>query len=69
MLVGAANEVDAVLDIVWVGEAEKNEILRYVFVSLATIPDSTIHSNRSALPLNLPWSQTFYLCCQDVGGL
>ena len=32
-----------------------------LLTSLFTCPQ------RSALPLNLPWSQTFYLCCQEVG--
>jgi hypothetical protein len=34
MLVETNSEVDTVLDIVWVSEAEKKEIVQYAFVSL-----------------------------------
>lgn len=65
MQVDTELQVNTVLDVVWVTEQEKIETQQYVFHFLSALL-SNRESCRSALPLNLPWSQTFYLCCQDV---
>ncbi|KXN89604.1 Exocyst complex component 6 [Leucoagaricus sp. SymC.cos] len=41
-------ELQAVLDVVWISDAERREI------------------KNSPLPEALPWSQSFYLCCQEI---
>ncbi|KAF4575090.1 hypothetical protein EYR36_006446 [Pleurotus pulmonarius] len=43
-----SQEVDSVLDVVWLGEEEKEQL------------------RQTPVPLVFPWSQTFYLCCQDI---
>ncbi|KAI3612207.1 exocyst complex sec15 subunit [Moniliophthora roreri] len=48
MLVQSEQEVNTVLDVVWISNEKTQEI------------------KQSALPQNLPWSQTFYLCCEDI---
>ncbi|KAK7060468.1 Rab GTPase-binding exocyst subunit S15 [Paramarasmius palmivorus] len=50
MLVQSEQEVNTVLDVVWISNEKKQEI------------------RESPLPQNLPWSQTFYLCCEDIRG-
>jgi hypothetical protein len=54
-----------VLDVVWISEEEKQAIQQYV-VAFRPHPCFSLIALRSPFPYNLPWSQTFYLCCQDV---
>ncbi|OSC98994.1 rsec15 [Trametes coccinea BRFM310] len=42
--------------------AEKDDVLETVWLTR----DQRDELQRSAAPLNLPWSQGFYLCCQDI---
>ncbi|KAI0921643.1 hypothetical protein AcW1_004442 [Taiwanofungus camphoratus] len=41
---------------------ERDSVLDIVWLNR----DERDYLARSALPLNLPWSQSFYLCCQDI---
>ncbi|KAJ6576017.1 rsec15 [Mycena vulgaris] len=52
MQIETDNQATMVLNVVWIGEQEKHD-------------NPAVHS-RNPLPYNLPWSQTFYLCCQDI---
>ncbi|KIY74221.1 exocyst complex subunit Sec15-like protein, partial [Cylindrobasidium torrendii FP15055 ss-10] len=45
-------------------ETEVAQILEVVWVS----EDERRQIQSQPLPVNLPWSQTFYLCCQDIRG-
>ncbi|KAG7096752.1 hypothetical protein E1B28_004164 [Marasmius oreades] len=45
-------------------EQEINTVLDVVFLSR----NKKQELQQAALPQNLPWSQTFYLCCEDVRG-
>ncbi|KAI9066439.1 rsec15 [Trametes sanguinea] len=42
--------------------AEKDDVLETVWLTR----EQRDELQRSAAPLNLPWSQGFYLCCQDI---
>ncbi|KAG6854896.1 hypothetical protein C0991_012086 [Blastosporella zonata] len=50
MQIEALSESEAVLEVVFVADADKTRIRQW-------------HP-----PFTLPWSQTFYLCCQDIRG-
>ncbi|KAF7985236.1 hypothetical protein HWV62_7888 [Athelia sp. TMB] len=43
-------------------ESERESVLNVVWLDPVELEDL----NRQSLPLNLPWSQSFYLCCQDI---
>lgn len=64
MMLEADNEVKAILEVVWLSEEERISIQEYVLSQRS--PASSLIDHRAPLPVVLPWSQTFYLCCQDV---
>ena len=67
MLVQNINERDEILGVVWLSATEQAELTKYVDDVLATSGGrSEVPLYRNTFPLNLPWSQSFYLCCQDV---
>ncbi|KAF9453043.1 exocyst complex component, sec15 subunit [Macrolepiota fuliginosa MF-IS2] len=48
MFMDGGAELQAVLDVVWISETERDDI------------------KKTPLPQALPWSQSFYLCCQEI---
>lgn len=59
-------ELESILSSVWLANAEHEALAKYL-LSSALIPFS--HLVRHTPPVCLPWSQSFYLCCRDVGSL
>jgi exocyst complex component 6 len=68
MYVETASERGSVIDTVWLRAQERDEMIQYVASIIVSyrVVNSHIAGYRSGLPLSLPWSQGFYLCCQDV---
>lgn len=67
MLVQNVAERDSVLGVVWLSASAQASINKYVdgfFITCLDVMRRLYYS--VPLPLNLPWSQSFYLCCQDV---
>jgi len=64
MQVTTLSERDSVLAVVWLSLSEQESLAKYVISSFWQ--EATHGFPRSVLPLSLPWSQGFYLCCQDV---
>ena len=65
MYVEKASERSSVIYTVWLRPQERDALIQYVIVIVLKL-ELTPLLHRSPLPLNLPWSQGFYLCCQDV---
>lgn len=65
MFVQSTSERDAVLGVVWLSASEQADLTQYVDGCFVAVSESDA-LYRGPLPLNLPWSQSFYLCCQDV---
>lgn len=68
MWVEKPNERDSVLVTIWLRKEEREQLVKYDHFRDLTLENMTHHTHyRSAnLPSTLPWSQGFYLCCQDV---
>jgi hypothetical protein len=68
MLVQNVSERDSVLGVVWLSASAQAELNKYVDGSFTALLECNVLPRcRTPLPLGLPWSQSFYLCCQDVG--
>ncbi|KAF8517783.1 exocyst complex subunit Sec15-like-domain-containing protein [Gautieria morchelliformis] len=44
------------------GSSDRDAVIASVWLS----DTETAEIKQTSLPMNLPWSQTFYLCCQDI---
>ena len=64
MLAQNESERESVLNVVWLDPVELEDLNRYASTTVMSMQSHNIF--RQSLPLNLPWSQSFYLCCQDV---
>lgn len=69
MYVEKAAEKDDVLETVWLTREQREQLEQYVVATESSSRSSTDRPRRSSAPMNLPWSQGFYLSCQDVCGL
>lgn len=66
MKVDAENTIQAILDVVWVTEAERNELEQWVSIFHSHSDLVTNFLIRTPTSYPLPWSLTFYQSCQDV---
>lgn len=65
MRIDGVSDRDALISSVWLSDAEVAELMQWVIPFYGN-RNLTFYIYRAPLPMNLPWSQTFYLCCQDV---
>lgn len=61
-----AEELEAILGLVWITETEREELKQWVAVDIGQNDYSYSWNPRMQVPQSLPWSKTFYLCCRDV---
>lgn len=67
MYVENTTERDSVLDTVWLTKEEREQLVKWVVIcDMHLLTYSRRHKCRSPMPLTMPWSSGFYLCCQDV---
>jgi exocyst complex component 6 len=68
MHVETPEERDAVLRTVWIPQIVEEELSQCVLPNYTYLKQHAkyIVSDRAAFPLNFPWSQSFYQCCQSA---
>lgn len=66
MYVEKASEKDDVLETVWLTREQREQLEQYVVAATLLRGSQADWLSRSSAPMNLPWSQGFYLSCQDV---